>query len=311
MQSAEKCLTGAIPPIITPFNDDYSVDVRSLAQLAEYAIDSGVNAIFAMGTAAEAPMLTRYERTKALEALAERCAGRTPVIVGVMEASTARTLELVKEAERLQAAAVVVAAPYYYKVKQEEIIRHYEAVRQATNLPLVVYNLPVHIASGNEMDADTVTAIASMPGVVAYKDSTGNMERFQHILRRTESIPHFSVFQGVHSLCLPSLVAGADGLVLGLANAVPSLVVELIRSVKQNDMQKAAELQQTLVTLDRTIAAYRFPLAALKTMAQLLTGCGNGVPHYPMFPLTEAEKANVGGVLRQHGIWIGSAARRQ
>ncbi|MDF2722859.1 MAG: dihydrodipicolinate synthase family protein [Paenibacillus sp.] len=302
MHSAAKMFTGVIPPLLTPLMPDYTVDVQALSGLVDYAADGGVSALFAMGTASEAPMLTRCERARALETIAEAGARRAvPVIVGVMEASTARTLELVREAEQLHASAIVVAAPYYYKVKQEEIVRHYEAVRQATHLPIVLYNLPPHIATGNELEAETVAQIAAMPGVVAYKDSTGNMERFLRILRMTEALSRFSVFQGVHSLCMSSLQAGADGLVLGLANAVPAKAVALIEAVRGNDSDRAAELQQTLVELDRAIASVRFPLAAIKTMAQLL-GYGSGIPHYPMYPLTEAEKARIGDTMRQHGL---------
>ncbi|MDF2722059.1 MAG: dihydrodipicolinate synthase [Paenibacillus sp.] len=278
-------LHGVIPPILTPFLPDRSVDIAALSGLADYMIEGGVTGIFAMGTAGESPLLTRAQREQALTAIARRCAGKVRLLVGILEASTERVLELIPEAEQLGASAIVVTTPYYYPVKQPEIVKHFAAVREATELPIVVYNIPSRTMS--PLAPATVNELARFPQVIGYKDSSGDMSHFQAVQRLTRDLPHFALFQGSHSLSIPSLLIGAHGLVPGLGNIVPRQIVEMAEHVRENRLEQAYAAQDLLLRLESVMDREGYSLAVLKAMIQLL-GFGQGVPNRPL-PAVSAE----------------------
>lgn len=292
-------LSGIIPPIITPLKADRTIDTDALKGLAAHMIESGVDGIFAMGTAAESPMLTRTQREQALVALSEACSGETPLLFGVMETSTDRVLELVREAEQLQADAIVAVSPYYFKVKPREIVKHFAAIREATDLPIVVYNVPQY--TGNPIDAVTVREIAGFPNVIAFKDSSGNMPQFQQTIRMTEDLPGFSVLQGVQVLSVISLQMGAAGLIPGVGNVIPDQMVTLYRAVRNGDLETAYRIQDFVVKLEESFAIEGYSLPVLKGMSRFI-GYGDGIPHYPLQPLTEEGYSKLSNILLGGGV---------
>lgn len=298
-------ISGVIPPIITPLNSSGDVDKEALRGLARHMLASGVHGIFAMGTAAESPMLTRKQREAALVTLREECAGKTPYLVGVMETSTARVLELVKEAEALGADAVVAVSPYYFRVKPQEIVKHFAAIRECTELPIIIYNVPVY--TGNPIDADTVYEIAKLPGVIAFKDSSGNMQQFQKTIRLTRDLPHFSVLQGVQVLSVISLQMGAAGLIPGVGNIIPGEMVELYQAVQANRLEDAYRIQDFVVQLEESLGMEGYSLSVLKAMPQLL-GFGEGVPHYPVGKLSPGGLVKLERLLRDGGVTLPAPA---
>jgi 4-hydroxy-tetrahydrodipicolinate synthase len=298
MKKLEK-LTGVIPPIITPMKNDYSVDEEALSGLVRYMLDCRVDGIFAMGTAAESPMLTREQRLRALLAIRDECKGKVPFLVGVMETSTARVLELVKEAEEIGADAVVAVSPYYFRVKPKEIVKHFASIRENTELPIIVYNVPVY--TGNPIDAETVYEIAQFPGIVAFKDSSGNMPQFQKTIRLTSHMEHFSVLQGVQVLSVISMQMGAAGLIPGVGNMIPQQMVQLYEAVKAGRLEEAYRIQDFVVQLEESFAMEGYSLSVLKAAPQLL-GFGAGQPHYPMNKLSDRGLANLAALLRSGGV---------
>lgn len=288
-------LTGVIPPVITPLKEDDTVDVKALWRLTEHLLNCGASGIFAMGTAAESPMLTRTQRQQALEVIAQVCRGRAPLLVGVMETSTSRVLELVREAEALGADAVVAVSPYYFRVKQAEIVKHFAAIRAHTGLPIVIYNVPVY--TGNPIDADTVYEIAQLPGVIAFKDSSGNMPQFQKTIRLTRELAHFSVLQGVQTLSVISLQMGAAGLIPGVGNFIPREMVRLYEAVQHGRLEEAYRIQDFVVELEESFGMEGYSLSVLKGAPRLL-GFGNGKPHAPLPTLSQAGLDRLAEVLR-------------
>lgn len=276
-------LHGVIPPILTPFLPDRSVDIEALNGLTRYMMEGGVNGIFAMGTAGESPLLTRAQREQALTAIAGQNAGQIPLLVGILEASTERVLELIPEAEQLGASAIVVTTPYYYPVKQLEIVKHFAAIREATELPIVVYNIPSRTMS--PIVPATVNELARFPQVIGYKDSSGDMSQFQAVLRLTRDLPNFALFQGTHSLSIPSLLIGAHGLVPGLGNIIPRQIVALVEEVRNNKMEQAYAIQDLMLRLEKKLDDEGYSLSVLKAMIQLL-GFGQGVPNRPLPPVS-------------------------
>lgn len=278
-------LNGVIPPILTPFDEDGNVDAEALGILTEYLISNGVSGIFALGTAGESPLLTRSQRQQALTAIAERASGKSPLLVGLLESSTDRILELIPEAEDFGASAIVVSTPYYYPVQQQEIIKHIVTIRERTELPIVLYNIPSRTMSS--FDIETIIELAKIPGIIAYKDSSANMSHFMDVLRKTRHLPNFSVLQGTHALSIPSLMVGGHGLVPGLGNVMPRQLVSMAAYVKNNQLSQAFEIHDRMLRLEAFLSEEGYSLAVLKAMIQLL-GFGKGIPNRQLPPISEA-----------------------
>jgi 4-hydroxy-tetrahydrodipicolinate synthase len=299
-------IQGVIPPIITPLRADRTVDTEALRGLARHMIASGVHGIFAMGTAAESPMLTRKQREQSLLVLQEECQGKVDFLVGVMETSTDRVLELVKEAEDLGADGIVAVSPYYFRVKAKEIVKHFAEIVEHTELPVIVYNVPVY--TGNPIDADTVFEIAQFPGVVAFKDSSGNMQQFQKTIRLTRELPNFSVLQGVQVLSVISLQMGASGLIPGVGNIIPKQMVELYDAVNENRLDEAYLIQDFVVQLEESFGMEGYSLSVLKAMPQLL-GFGDGIPHFPLGKLSTGGLVKLEQLLRSGNVTLPSLVK--
>lgn len=293
-------LKGIIPPILTPLQDDGSVDVTGLKNLTTHMIESGVHGIFAMGTAGEGPMLPRVQRTVALKTIKEASENKVPLLVGLLETSTARSLELLEEAELIGADAVVVNAPYYFSVSQKEIIKHCLTIKDSTELPVVLYNIPRY--TGNPLHAASVYELAQLPGFIGYKDSSSNMVHFQDVLRLTKDLENFSVFQGNHLLSIPSLLMGADGIVPGIGNIIPQEMVLLYNAVLDGDLQTAYKYHDLVSELEKYVAGAEYSLSMLKAMVEILGFSGVSVPHYPLPPLADDEKHIVKDFFRSREI---------
>lgn len=294
-------LEGIIPPIITPLRRDGSVDELGLERLTRHMIRSGVAGIFAMGTAGEAPMLTRTQRHAALSTIRRESHGEVPLLVGIMEPSTQRCLELVDEAEEIGADAIVVNTPYYFPVSQTEIIKHCLTIKEATELPIVLYNIPRY--TSNAVETSTICQLAETPGIIAYKDSSSNLVHFQEVLRRTRGIDGFSVFQGNHLLSIPSLLMGASGVVAGIANVIPAEMVSLYHAVRAGEIEKAYQLHALVEKLESRLTNAKYSLSMLKGMVEVLgiteEEC---VPHAPLPPLSDLEKAEVKELFQRENL---------
>lgn len=281
-------LKGIIPPILTPLRKDGKVDTIGLRNLTRHLITCGVHGIFAMGTAGESPMLSREQRRDALITIREESKGNVPLLVGIMETSTTRCLELVREAEEIGAEALVVNSPYYFHVSQAEIIKHCLAIKDATELPIVLYNIPKY--TGNPLHVETINYLARVPGVVAYKDSSSNMTQFQEVLRLTQDLPNFAVFQGNHLLSIPSLLIGASGIVPGVGNIIPKEMVGLYDAVLAGDLDKAYHYHDLVAKVEAYFTQGDYSLAMMKGMVEVLGFTDECVPHSPLPPLSDAKK---------------------
>lgn len=284
-------LKGIIPPILTPLRRDGSVDTLALERLTQHLIKNGVHALFALGTAGEGPVLTHSQRRTALETIKSAVQRAVPLLVGILETSTERYIEVVKEVEKVGVDAVVVNPPFYFPVSQEEIVKHVLKIREATDLPLVLYNIPKY--TGNPYTAETVHELAKVPGVIAYKDSSSDMVHFQEVLRLTKDMEGFSVLQGNHLLSIPSLLMGAAGLVPGLGNIIPKEMVELYNAVIAGDLPTAYRCHELVVKLDKLLAGDHYSLAMLKAMIEVLGFSDECVPHTPLPPLDNAMKTRL------------------
>jgi 2-dehydro-3-deoxy-D-pentonate aldolase len=225
-----------------------------------------------------------------------------PLVVGVGAAGTKEMVELARHAEGAGADAVLVVSPFYWKIGEEALFKHFAIVAESVDIPVVIYNLPM--LTGIDLSPSLIGRIAAeCPNVSGLKDTVTEYLHTVGALREVKRVrPNFSVLSGWEDLILPSLLAGADGSICAFANVAPELFVELVRSARDGDLGRAAELHRRVLTLV-TLGAYSDPpMSAIKLAMNRL-----GVPispavRGPALPVPEEAHGKVEGVLREVGL---------
>ncbi len=294
-------LAGVIPPLVTPLTKDEEVDTAAVAFVVEHVLGGGVHGIFILGTMGEGATLDDGRRSTMARAAVDAVAGRVPVIAGVIETSTRRAVATARVLAQAGVDALVVMAPCYYRhADQEELLAHFRSVVEATDLPAVIYDNP-HTTK-NALTIESVLALAEHPQVIALKDSTGDVSHFAELARRFAG-GDFALFQGDESQLDTAMLLGAHGLVVGMANLTPGIVVDLYESGQRGDRQRAGELQEELLRLQRGLYHLR-PRAFLQGMKTALSLLGLCQPWTtaPHLPLDDVQVERAKKVLREEGV---------
>ncbi|MGH7922444.1 MAG: dihydrodipicolinate synthase family protein, partial [Candidatus Dormibacteraceae bacterium] len=234
----DQALHGVIPPLITPLNEDGTLDESSFRTQLRRCLDAGCSGVFVSGSTGEGPWLTAEQRRRAVELAVE---SETVVLAGVMLPGTSMTREAAVDAAQAGADAVVVSAPYYFGADDRTIVQHVESIAASVDRTIVLYNIPQ--LTHNPMSAPVVQELAGNPAVIGIKDSSGDMDLFRAHLRVAEQTSSFRVLQGAHSEMRASLLLGAHGLVPGLANVFPALFVGLLNAVREQDEARGTAVQ--------------------------------------------------------------------
>lgn len=233
-------LRGVIPALLTPLNQDQTIDLKGLDRLIEYQLAAGVSALFILGTNGEFPLITNSQRSVLIRATVKKVRGRVPVLVGTADTGTKRVIENTLEAKKLGADMAVVLPPYYYFVGEEELVNFFADIAQATRFPIIVYQNPYFTKI--KMDFKTIARLKKTKNIVALKESSGDLPLVKRVIRELKS-RDFMVFQGDKVVAAESVRYGADGLVSGIASMAPGLFVRLYRAAIKNDL-KGADLAQ-------------------------------------------------------------------
>ena len=268
---------------------DESLDTEGLDRLIEHVIAGGVAAIFVLGTTGEFVALSAATKEHLVRLTCEQVAGRVPVIAGISEPGTQRTIEQARRLTHFGVDAVAVTAPYYFDHVSEELIDHFTLVANAVDVPTIVYNIPGTVKT--VLSPDLVARLADIPNIVGLKDSAGELARFQEFLELRAHSPGFRVWQGAEAVAAISLVRGADGAILGLANIAPGLCRELYQAAHSGNLTLAWELQARLLRLF-AIQRHRSFVAGLKAAAAQLDLCAPTVTR-PFKPLDDEQTAKV------------------
>jgi 4-hydroxy-tetrahydrodipicolinate synthase len=236
---------GVFPPIVTPFDDDGEVDYESLADNIERLERNGVSGITPCGSTGERSTLRPQEHRDVIEfAVAE---ASTPVIAGTGAPSTWEVIELTSHAAEVGADAALVHAPYYSAPSDDDVVRHYEEVADAVDIPIVLYNFPAAI--GFNMEPDVVVELAAHPNIVGIKDSLGDLRQIHELVRRTRDVD-FDVISGWDSLAWPAINAGATGLIGICGNIVPGAVADLVAAATAGDRETASAVHDEILALE-------------------------------------------------------------
>ncbi|MFC3478556.1 dihydrodipicolinate synthase family protein [Halobacterium litoreum] len=254
---------GVVPPTVTAFHEDESLDVETTADHARFVVDRGAHGVFPLGTNGEFPLLSGDERDRVVEAVVGEVGGDVPVIAGVGAPSTRQTVAHAEHAESVGADGVVVVTPYYYPLDREAAVRHYERVCAAVDLPVYVYHIPSK--TGNELSLDALDALAEIENLVGLKDSSKDVPWLGQAI---DAHPELTFLAGSDSLLAPGLDLGCSGMVSAVANAFPELVVDLYEAYDDGDVARAKDIQSTVY--DVRSALKRGPyMAGVKTALDL------------------------------------------
>lgn len=297
-KKASISLEGVFPPITTPFdmegNVDYQALVRNLERWHQYDLAGYV----VLGSNGEAVYLTEEEKLRVLETARRAIPPNRLMIAGTGCESTRQTITFTRQAAQAGADAALVVTPHYFggQMTSESLVHHYEAVAEASPVPIILYNVPkfTHV----DMDAATIARAAQHPNIVGLKDSSGNITKLADIVRQTG--PTFQVLAGAAGFFFAGLVLGAVGGVLALANIAPQQCVDIYRLFKAGRWNEAADLQRRMIPVNAAVTA-RFGIAGLKSALDML-GYYGGPVRPPLLALTENERQTLRDILVKGGL---------
>ena len=294
--------SGLIPAMVTPFDESGEVDLRATEAVVENFVGAGVDGISALGSTGEFSHLSLDERKGFAEAVVEIVRGRVPLLIGVGAPGTREAIELARHAEEIGAEGILVVSPFYWKVGEEALFRHFAAVSEAVEVPTLVYNLP--LLTGVDLSPPLLTRIArECPNVTGLKDTVTEYSHSVKVLRETKPVrPDFSVLAGFEDLVLPTLLAGGDGSINGLSNVAPGLFVSLVQAALGHDLEKAAQMHQRVLSLTAITTLSDTPLGATKLAMNVLGLPVSPTVRGPALPAPTEARGKVEVVLREAGL---------
>lgn len=279
--------TGVFTALVTPFNRDESVDEGALRDLVERQIAAGVTGVVPMGTTGESPTVTHEENIDVVRIVAEQCAGRIDVIAGTGSNSTAEAVRMTRRAADVGATATLQVTPYYNKPTQDGLYRHFTTIADATDLPLVVYNIPGRTA--RNVETDTLMRLAEHPRIVAVKEASGDLAQVMEVIRRKPE--HFGVLSGDDNLTLPIMSLGGSGVVSVASNIAPKLMGQLVQAALSGDFERARSLHYRLLPLFQGIFIQTNPIPVKHILAAM--GRINEIYRLPLVELEADDKATL------------------
>jgi 4-hydroxy-tetrahydrodipicolinate synthase len=285
-----------VTAMVTPFRGDHAVDLDGVQQLASWLVDNGTDAIVVAGSTGESPTLTHKEKSELFRTVGETIRGRGKLICGTGTYSTAETLELTQAAEDAGADGLLVVTPYYNKPPQRGLIAHFERIADATDLPIIAYNVPGRTAT--RLEHDTMMELASLPNIVAVKDSTGD---FQAVSRLIAEAPEgFEVYSGDDWATFGYVCLGAVGIVSVASHLVGPQIRQMIDLIHTGDVPAARKIHEALSPLYNALFITSNPIPVKAALAML--GRPAGSPRLPLVPATPEEQARVRTALEDAGL---------
>ncbi|MFN5806371.1 MAG: 4-hydroxy-tetrahydrodipicolinate synthase, partial [Burkholderiales bacterium] len=280
-------IKGSIVAIITPMFEDGSIDWDSYRQLIDWHIESGTDAIVAVGTTGESPTVDHEENCKLIEEAVRHAAGRIPVIAGTGSNATQEALELTQFASKVGAVASLQVVPYYNKPTQEGMYQHFKTIAEKGGLPVILYNVPGRTVA--DLSNDTVLRLAQVPGVIGLKDATGDIPRVSDLLARLPG--DFAVYSGNDDSALALIAMGGHGVISVTANIAPAAMAQLCRAAFEGRWSDALAINRRLLPLHLKLFVEANPSPAkwaLQQMGRIKSGI-----RLPLLPLSEGYHATV------------------
>lgn len=275
-------LKGTGVAMVTPFNADGSVDFQALKKLTQHLVDGGVNYLVVMGTTGESVTLSKQEKREVLECILDANGRRLPVVLGVGGNNTSEVVSQLKLLDTSGLTAILSVSPAYNKPNQNGIYEHFEAISEASPLPIILYNVPGR--TGSNMSAKTTLRLANdFENIVAIKEASGSVDQCTAILK--DQPKDFLVISGDDTLSLPIIASGGSGVISVVANALPSQYSQLVTASLNGDFEVARKLQYQLFDLINMLFEEGNP-AGVKAVLKALKICEEDV-RLPLVPVSD------------------------
>lgn len=276
--------------MVTPFNEEEEVDFTAVTKLVNHLIANGTESLVVAGTTGESPTLSEDEKVALFEHVVEVVNGRVPVIAGTGSNNTKASIELTKRAEKAGVDGIMLVTPYYNKPSQEGMYQHFKTIANATNLPVMLYNIPGRSAVG--LTPETIIRLSKVENITAVKEASGDLEAMATIIEETPD--DFHLYSGDDSLTLPILAIGGKGVVSVAAHIIGREMKEMIQSFVNGQHAQAAKLhRQLLPTME---AMFMAPNPVPVKAALEMQGIVSGNVRLPLVRLNEEEE----NALRTH-----------
>ena len=287
--------SGSMTAIVTPFRDG-AIDHEALERIVDFQLDNGTSALVPCGSTGESATLTHAEHLEVVSRVVKVARGRVPVIAGAGSNSTAEAIALTRGAKAAGADAALLISPYYNKPTQEGIYRHYRAVAEAAQVPLIVYNIPGRTAS--KIEATTVARMAEVEHIVGLKEATGSLDEVQEVIRLCGD--RLELYSGDDSLTLPIMAVGAQGTISVIANIAPKQSAAMLAACRAGDWDTARRLHYALLPLIRALFQETNPIGVKAALAMM--GFCRDELRLPLLPMTEAARAKLRAVVEEFGL---------
>jgi 4-hydroxy-tetrahydrodipicolinate synthase len=286
---------GSMPALVTPFKDG-KIDEQGFRALIDWQITNGSHGLVPVGTTGEGPTLSHEEHRRVVDICADEARGRLPVIAGAGSNNTTEAIELARHAEKAGADAVLVVTPYYNKPTQEGLFRHFKAINDSIDIPIIIYNIPPR--SVIDMSVETMKRVFELKNVVGVKDATGNVGRIS--LQRQAMGPGFIQLSGEDMTALAVMAHGGHGCISVTSNVAPKLCAQMQEACLGGDYAAALKLHDTLASLHA--AMFVEPSPAGPKYALSLLGKISGEMRLPMLPASETAQAAIKAAMIHAGI---------
>jgi 4-hydroxy-tetrahydrodipicolinate synthase len=289
-------LRGSLVAIVSPMHEDGSLDLEAFRRLIDWHIAEGTDGIVVVGTTGESPTVDFEEHTLLIRTAIEQSAGRVSVIAGTGANSTREAIELQAFAKKAGADQCLSVVPYYNKPTQEGLYRHFRAVAEAVDIPMILYNVPGRTVA--DLHNDTALRLAQVPNIIGIKDATANLERGSDLIRRAPK--GFAIYSGDDAAALALTLMGGDGVISVTANVAPRLMHEMCVAAFEGDLAKARSHNNKLLGLHRHLFVEANPIPVKWVLQQM--GWIRGGIRLPLTPLSSSFHDLLRGAMDQAGL---------
>ena len=286
---------GIFAAVATPFVNG-EIDVEAYTAYVEWLIAEGINGIVVCGSTGESSMLSFKEHIELINITKDIVKNRITIIANCGANSTSEAVYLTQEAEKLGVDAVLSVVPYYVKPTQQGLIEHYTAIHNASNVPIIIYNVPSRTVT--DASVETIIKLSKLERIVGIKEASSDMEKVAEIVAGTPD--DFSVLSGNDSTFLPFLSVGGDGVISVIANVVPDKFLELYKTVENNDLRSAIGLNSSLLALNKALSSESNPIPVKYALSRI--GKMRNELRLPLTPLRAENMAAVDKALADLGV---------
>lgn len=273
-------LKGCGVALVTPFNEDFSIDFLALKKLVNYQIDNGTDYLVVLGTTGEAPTLSMGEKLEVLKTVQDANRGRLPIVFGVGGNNTMAVCEILRSLPD-GIDAILSVSPYYNKPTQNGIIEHYKEVAKATDLPIILYNVPGR--TGSNMTASTTLVLADIHNIVAVKEASGDFNQIMEILHNKPD--GFDVISGDDAITIPLINLGAAGVISVVANAFPNRFSQMVHAALDNDIVLARDAHYDLLNVTNLFFSEGNPAGVKVSLSK--QGLMREIVRRPLYPVSK------------------------